>query len=159
MKTSVYRNLHNNMLSLRVGGLVVGHCNYITLEDVDLHVNLKGALLIHEGGPKKVVAWASGHPTCIAGFKPYKGRELPEMIPEFTYSGELAWEYPVRFNPKRRVDWTIETTPSLLPVDKPVTRLASLNIDVSGGIGGSLRMMGTEDFDGVGVTLPRSAWA
>jgi len=104
---SVYRNISNGTLSVKHKGLVVGHCDHIEMEDVSLHVNKAGAKRILNGGNKEVVAWATGFPTVIEGFLPYKGRNLPPLITRYTFEC-LGWDKGIYFNPKKGVNWLDE---------------------------------------------------
>ena len=73
---SVYRNLNNGKLSVRDNkGLVVGHCDAITLFGVRFNVNKKGLKRIRETKRKEVVAVASGQVLSAYNFKSYKNRE------------------------------------------------------------------------------------
>ena len=73
---SVYRNLNNGKLSVRDNkGLVVGHCDAITLFGVRFNVNKKGLKRIRETKRKEVVAVASGQVLSAYNFITYKNRE------------------------------------------------------------------------------------
>ena len=73
---SVYRNLNNGKLSVRDNkGLVVGHCDAITLFGVKFNVNKKGLKRIRETKRKEVVAVASGQVLSAYNFTTYKNRE------------------------------------------------------------------------------------
>ena len=57
----VYRNLSNGKLSIKnTEGLVVGHCDAITLTSVEFKVNRKGVERIRNNRRKEVVATANG---------------------------------------------------------------------------------------------------
>jgi hypothetical protein len=103
----VYRNVSNGKLSVRCKGLVRGHCSYIELEGVSLHVNKAGAKRIMDGGNKEVVAWATGHIVDIHDFEPYLDRKIPPKIPRYTYDG-TGWDKGIFFNPKKGVNWIDE---------------------------------------------------
>jgi hypothetical protein len=73
---SVYRNLNNGKLSVRDNkGLVVGHCDAITLFGVRFNVNKKGLKRIRETKRKEVVAVANGQVLSAYNFTTYKNRE------------------------------------------------------------------------------------
>lgn len=75
-EVEVYRNLHNGLLSVVCGGVVVGHCERIALEQVKFKVSAAGVKRIREERKKSVVAKVCGKAYATDGFKPYKWREL-----------------------------------------------------------------------------------
>jgi len=78
---SVYRNLNNGKLSVRDNkGLVVGHCDAITLFGVRFNVNKKGLKRIRETKRKEVVAVASGQVLSAYNFTRYKDRQSLERF-------------------------------------------------------------------------------
>ena len=78
---SVYRNLNNGKLSVRDNkGLVVGHCDAITLFGVKFNVNKKGLKRIRETKRKEVVAVASGQVMSAYNFTRYKDRQSLERF-------------------------------------------------------------------------------
>ena len=90
---SVYRNLNNGKLSVRNNkGLVVGHCDAITLIDVKFKVNKKGVERIRKTKRKEVVGVACGRVMSAYNFTRYKNREsikkhnLYDYTPKFQVS-------------------------------------------------------------------------
>ena len=78
---SVYRNLNNGKLSVRDNkGLVVGHCDVITLFGVKFNVNKKGLKRIRQTKRKEVVAVASGQVMSAYNFTRYKDRQSLEKF-------------------------------------------------------------------------------
>lgn len=60
-KVNVYRNLHNDLLSVRQGKHVIGHIEAITIERVKFYVNLKKHAEVIQTQSKNVHAVASGY--------------------------------------------------------------------------------------------------
>ena len=76
----VYRNLNNGKLSIKnTEGLVVGHCDAITLTSVEFKVNRKGVERIRNNRRKEVVATANGNIVSAEGFVSFKGRYIEEL--------------------------------------------------------------------------------
>ena len=76
----VYRNLNNGKLSIKNScGLVVGHCDAITLTSVEFKVNRKGVERIRNNRRKEVVATANGNIVSAEGFVSFKGRYIEEL--------------------------------------------------------------------------------
>jgi len=69
-KISVYRNLHNNMFSIKQGGLVVAHTNKIALRGVTFHVSEKGREKVLQEKKKNVHAYVKGY---MCPIKPLPG--------------------------------------------------------------------------------------
>ena len=95
-KVSVYRNLHNNLLSIRQKNVVIGHCSAIMLVDTTFKVSLKGVERIRKENKKHVVATVSGLINTVVDFKPYKGRYLPDTVLMKRCSGDSE---KILFNP------------------------------------------------------------
>jgi hypothetical protein len=73
----VYRNLNNGKLSIKnTKGLVIGHCDSITLTSVEFKVNRKGVERIRKNKKKEVVATVNGNILNAEGFVPFKGRDF-----------------------------------------------------------------------------------
>ena len=73
----VYRNLNNGKLSIKnTEGLVVGHCDVITLTSVEFKVNRKGVERVRKNKRKEVVATANGNIVGAEGFVSFKGRDF-----------------------------------------------------------------------------------
>lgn len=60
---NVYWNLHRHCWSVRQGGRVVGHAQYIALENVTWRVQASGRERVRREGKKNVHAYASGKVT------------------------------------------------------------------------------------------------
>lgn len=60
-RVSVYRNLHEDKLSICVGGLVHGHSKIVMLKDVEFVVQSKGNKRVNSTGQKNVHAYVKGN--------------------------------------------------------------------------------------------------
>jgi hypothetical protein len=60
IKTEVYYNLHQKMLSVRVNGKVVAHAPAITLDNPTFHVSEAGRQRVLKSRRKNVHAWVRG---------------------------------------------------------------------------------------------------
>lgn len=56
----VYRNLHRGGYSVRQGGKVVAHSDYVTMLDAEFHVSEAGRQRVLKTGRRNVHAWARG---------------------------------------------------------------------------------------------------
>lgn len=74
----VYRNLNNGLISIaeRSSGLVVAHCDSVTLRRVSFRVSAKGRQRVIDEGRKNVHAFVIGRVIDAANVRPYKGRNL-----------------------------------------------------------------------------------
>ena len=102
---SVYRNLNNGKLSVKNNkGLVVGHCDTITLFGVKFNVNKQGLKRIRKTKRKEVVAVANGQVMSVYNFTSYKGREsiekfkLRDYKPVYNFNAEKVAK-KITFNP------------------------------------------------------------
>ena len=78
MKVSVYRNLHNGLISIKSAssGLVLGHAESVDIAWADFVVNEAGRQRVLREKQKNVHAYVKGLLLNTIGFKPYKGRSL-----------------------------------------------------------------------------------
>ena len=78
MKVSVYRNLHNGLISIKSAssGLVLGHAKSVDIAWADFVVNEAGRQRVLRDRQKNVHAYVKGLLLNTIGFKPYKGRSL-----------------------------------------------------------------------------------
>ena len=78
MKVSVYRNLHNGLISIKSdsSGLVLGHAKSVDIVGADFVVNEAGRQRVLKEKQKNVHAYVKGLLLNTIGFKPYKGRSL-----------------------------------------------------------------------------------
>lgn len=59
-RASVYRNLHQDSLSIRVGNLVHGHAKMVAMSNAQFNVGTGGSNKAKETGKKQVHAWLTG---------------------------------------------------------------------------------------------------
>ena len=78
MKVSVYRNLHNGLISIKSAssGLVLGHAKSVDISGADFIVNEAGRQRVLRDKQKNVHAYVKGLLLNTIGFMPYKGRSL-----------------------------------------------------------------------------------
>ena len=78
MKVSVYRNLHNGLISIKSAssGLVLGHAKSVDIVGADFVVNEAGRQRVLKEKQKNVHAYVKGLLLNTIGFKPYKRRSL-----------------------------------------------------------------------------------
>ena len=78
MKVSVYRNLHNGLISIKSAssGLVLGHAKSVDISGADFVVNEAGRQRVLRDRQKNVHAYVKGLLLNTIGFTPYKGRSL-----------------------------------------------------------------------------------
>ena len=76
MKVSVYRNLHNGLISIKSAssGLVLGHAKSVDIAWADFVVNEAGRQRVLKDRQKNVHAYVKGILMGHIGFKPYRGR-------------------------------------------------------------------------------------
>ena len=88
----VYRNLNNGKLSIKNScGLVVGHCDAITLTSVEFKVNRKGVERIRNNRRKEVVATANGNIVSAEGFVSLTGTINEKTVDKVTINGEEVY--------------------------------------------------------------------
>jgi len=78
MKVSIYRNLHNGLISIKSAssGLVLGHAKSVDIAWADFVVHEAGRQRVLKDRQKNVHAYVKGLLLNTTGFKPYKGRSL-----------------------------------------------------------------------------------
>ena len=78
MKVSVYRNLHNGLISIKSAssGLVLGHAKSVDIAWADFVVNEAGRQRVLKDRQKNVHAYVKGLLMDAKGYMPYKGRSL-----------------------------------------------------------------------------------
>jgi len=78
MNVSIYRNLHNGLISIKSAssGLVLGHAKSVDIVGADFVVNEAGRQRVLRDKQKNVHAYVKGLLLNTGGFKPYKGRSL-----------------------------------------------------------------------------------
>ena len=76
MKVSVYRNLHNGLISIKSAssGLVLGHAKSVDISGADFVVNEAGRQRVLRDKQKNVHAYVKGVLMDVRGFTPYKER-------------------------------------------------------------------------------------
>ena len=127
---SVYRNLNNGKLSVRNNkGLVVGHCDAITLIDVKFKVNKKGVERIRKTKRKEVVGVACGRVMSAYNFTRYKNREsikkhnLYDSTPKFQVSNIAK---KIFFNPYKNNSFVCQSD-SLVSYEIAKARLLAID--------------------------------
>ena len=98
MKTQVYRNLINGLISVRQNDLVVCHAEFVTLENPSFTVREKGRQWVIANKEKIVHAFVNGSLVTIGDNSSFKGRQ-----PQF---GNKLWKIvrdgvKVKYNPYR----------------------------------------------------------
>jgi len=78
MNVSIYRNLHNGLISIKSAssGLVLGHAQSVDIAWADFVVHEAGRQRVLRDKQKNVHAYVKGLLLNTSGFKPYKGRSL-----------------------------------------------------------------------------------
>jgi len=78
MNVSIYRNLHNGLISIKSAssGLVLGHAQSVDVAWADFVVNEAGRQRVLRDKQKNVHAYVKGLLLNTSGFKPYKGRSI-----------------------------------------------------------------------------------
>ena len=78
MQVSVYRNLHNGLISIKSAssGLVLGHAKSVDIDGADFVVNEAGRQRVLKDKRKNVHAYVKGLLLNTVGFTPYKGRSI-----------------------------------------------------------------------------------
>lgn len=123
----VYRNLNNGLISIaeRSSGLVVAHCDSVTLKSVAFRVSDKGRERVVKEGRKNVHAFAFGYVVDYEGLKSYKGRNLQitlALIDDEELTGSVT------YNPFKYRSFVEPRT------SKPVFRSKLAKIEKSGRI-------------------------
>ena len=78
MNVSIYRNLHNGLISIKSAssGLVLGHAKSVDIAWADFVVHEAGRQRVLKDKQKNVHAYVKGLLLNTSGFKPYKGRSI-----------------------------------------------------------------------------------
>ena len=78
MNVSIYRNLHNGLISIKSAssGLVLGHAQSVDIVGADFVVKEAGRQRVLRDKQKNVHAYVKGLLLNTGGFKPYKGRSI-----------------------------------------------------------------------------------
>ena len=78
MQVSIYRNLHNGLISIKSAssGLVLGHAKSVDIAWADFVVNEAGRQRVLKEKQKNVHAYVKGLLLNTIGFTSYKGRSL-----------------------------------------------------------------------------------
>jgi len=78
MNVSIYRNLHNGLISIKSAssGLVLGHAQSVDIAWADFVVHEAGRQRVLRDKQKNVHAYVKGLLLNTSGFKPYKGRSI-----------------------------------------------------------------------------------
>tara|TARA_B110000091_G_scaffold190910_1_gene214394 strand:+ start:228 stop:635 length:408 start_codon:yes stop_codon:yes gene_type:complete len=111
MKVSVYRNLHNGLISIKSAssGLVLGHAKSVDISGADFVVNEAGRQRVLRDKQKNVHAYVKGLLLDTRGFMPYKGRSLQRC----TALGAIHSTYKdtvVSYNPYKAPHFVIKGT-------------------------------------------------
>tara|TARA_R110002153_G_scaffold38558_1_gene111879 strand:- start:160 stop:567 length:408 start_codon:yes stop_codon:yes gene_type:complete len=111
MKVSVYRNLHNGLISIKSAssGLVLGHAKSVDISGADFVVNEAGRQRVLKEKRKNVHAYVKGLLLNTIGFMPYKGRSLQRC----TALGAIHSTYKdtiVSYNPYKQPNFVIKGT-------------------------------------------------
>ena len=89
---NVYWNLHRHCWSVRQGGRVVGHAQYIALENVTWRVQASGRERVRREGKKNVHAYASGR---VTGLVVFDGSEMPVRYNPYDLETFVAGDTPL----------------------------------------------------------------
>ena len=111
MKVSVYRNLHNGLISIKSAssGLVLGHAKSVDISGANFVVNEAGRQRVLKEKQKNVHAYVKGLLLNTIGFTPYKGRSLQRC----TALGAIHSTYKdttVSYNPYKQPYFVIKGT-------------------------------------------------
>lgn len=103
MRVRVYKNLNDGLISikLRTTGLVIAHCEEITLGDVSFKVYESGRQRVIKQKRKNVHAYVEGEILSVKGLKPYKGRGI--TIPE--EKSAQAFDSRIFYNPYKTANF------------------------------------------------------
>lgn len=95
MKTKVYRNLHNGKFSIVQDNVVVGHADYVELQNVTFTVSQAGRARVLKEKSKNVHAFVVGDLVYVHGFTSFKGRAFDVQ----TRESEEALRSMFTYNP------------------------------------------------------------
>lgn len=79
----VYKNLHNHLWSIEIHNKVVGHTDYIRLEDCEFVVHPSGKLLAQKSGSRNVHAYVKGWVVELGEYKSKDGEGVNLTVPRF----------------------------------------------------------------------------
>lgn len=124
-KVKVYKNLTRNCLSLKCAntGLVLGHCESVSLTGVTFEVNEAGRDWVRRNGKKIVHAYVVGDLQECSGYKPFKQRSITSGE-NFPRSYIMS---PAFYNP-HKVDQFVKAM-----TNEPVTRADYAKVIHNGG--------------------------
>jgi hypothetical protein len=109
MKVSVYRNLHNGLISIKSAssGLVLGHAESVDISSADFVVHEAGRQRVLKEKQKNVHAYVKGLLMDVRGFTPYKGRTIGDTLGAIhsTYKDTV-----VSYNPYKAPHFVIKGT-------------------------------------------------
>jgi len=109
MNVSIYRNLHNGLISIKSAssGLVLGHAKSVDIAWADFVVHEAGRQRVLKDKQKNVHAYVKGLLLNTSGFKPYKGRSIGPVYGAIhsTYKDKV-----VSYNPYKAPHFVIKGT-------------------------------------------------
>jgi len=109
MNVSIYRNLHNGLISIKSAssGLVLGHAQSVDVAWADFVVNEAGRQRVLRDKQKNVHAYVKGLLLNTSGFKPYKGRSIG---PVYGALDTIHKATVVSYNPYKEPHFVIKGT-------------------------------------------------
>lgn len=111
-RVRVYRNLHNHLLSIKCGSVVIGHCLSITLVNPKFIVQEAGKKRAIETGVRNVHAFVEGEIHSICGFVAFKNRAYP-ILTDFKSDKKLDSVSEIGYNPFSNRGFFIKSTPNI----------------------------------------------
>ena len=129
MKVSVYRNLHNGLISIKSAssGLVLGHAKSVDIAWADFVVHEAGRQRVLKEKQKNVHAYVKGLLMDVRGFTPYKGRTIGDTLGALDTIHKVT---VVSYNPYKAPHFVIKGTS-----DK-VTKASLCTVSYDGTISG-----------------------
>lgn len=110
MNSCVYRNLHNQLISIKQHSLVVGHASSVTIKNPTFTVNQKGRERVIALQQKNVHAFVCGNIVNVDAFKSYKSRDvIMERSEDITVRDGIL----IKYNPYRDVFFHADGKPDL----------------------------------------------
>jgi len=76
MRVQAYKNLNNGKWSIRAGGTVLGHCDAMVLNNVDVKISAATHARVRAKGTREVFAVLVGDLVSVEGFEGFKGRTV-----------------------------------------------------------------------------------
>ena len=109
MNVSIYRNLHNGLISIKSAssGLVLGHAKSVDIAWADFVVHEAGRQRVLRDKQKNVHAYVKGLLLNTSGFKPYKGRSIG---PVYGALDTIHKATVVSYNPYKEPHFVIKGT-------------------------------------------------